>query len=420
LSTDSRLPLVSVVIPAYNCAHYLPAAIESALEQTHPNVEVVVVNDGSPDDTDEAVQPYLDRIIYFKQENQGLSAARNAGFRASTGEYVCFLDADDILLPDKFERQLAIFDCEPDLDVVISGYIDVEEDGRTEIRTVEKYWHRDGLEHLLNHEVFPSHAALIRREVLESSALFPEDIDTGESQEDWQLWLDLALDGVVFSSVPEPTCKYRHRTESISANPLRHLDGARRVVDWLRSDLRTLPILDRVERLAAIVELERVARAYQVGELHEAKETLARGLQTWPQFWQEPIMLLWLFKTTLTLAEQREWAERQDLALFEKRVIHEMLPAIGDTPADLQRLQATAYLMLSDLAYGMHDHRTRRRALRRALEYSLRDCLSSAGRICTLRGVLGPVIGGMGARFLKTMTRNASGVQRRLTPDPSI
>src|SRR5450756_966886 len=102
-------PLVSVIVPAFRCAQYLTQAIESVLAQEGPSVELVVVNDGSPDETDEVVRPYLDRIVYIKQENRGLSAARNVGFRASHGEFICFLDADDILLPGKFRAQLGVF-----------------------------------------------------------------------------------------------------------------------------------------------------------------------------------------------------------------------------------------------------------------------------------------------------------------------
>ena len=181
--------LISIIIPAYNCAEYIDKAISSALSQVGVRCEIIVVNDGSPDATDDAVQPYLDRIIYLKQENRGLSAARNAGFRASSGDFVCFLDADDLLLPDKFLRQLAVFEREPDLGIVISGYFDVAADGETVLQAVRKPWHRDALQRMLNHEVFPPHAALIRRSVLERSTLFPEDIVTAESQEDWQLWL---------------------------------------------------------------------------------------------------------------------------------------------------------------------------------------------------------------------------------------
>ena len=100
---------VSIIIPAYNAARFLPACIESVLAQTHRDIEIIVVNDGSTDNTDDVVRPYLDRIRYITQCNKGLSAARNAGFKASSGQFVCFLDADDVLMQDKFQRQIAKF-----------------------------------------------------------------------------------------------------------------------------------------------------------------------------------------------------------------------------------------------------------------------------------------------------------------------
>src|SRR5512133_1459141 len=93
-------PKVSVIVPCYNGAKYLKAAIESALNQSHPDVEVVVVNDGSRDDSGAIARAFGDAIVYVEQENRGLSAARNAAIRASSGEFITLLDADDILLPD--------------------------------------------------------------------------------------------------------------------------------------------------------------------------------------------------------------------------------------------------------------------------------------------------------------------------------
>ena len=92
-------PLVSVIIPCYKQAHFLPGALESVFAQTHPAVEAVVVNDGSPDDTDAVARGYGARIRYVSQANAGLPAARNAGITASTGRYLLFLDSDDLLPP---------------------------------------------------------------------------------------------------------------------------------------------------------------------------------------------------------------------------------------------------------------------------------------------------------------------------------
>src|SRR3954470_1810603 len=112
---------VSVIIPTYNYARYLPQAIDSALGQTHAPLEVIVVDDGSTDDTPRVLEAYASRIRVIRQANQGAGAARNAGIAAARGEYVAFLDSDDLWRRDKLELQLARFREEPDLGLVHAG-----------------------------------------------------------------------------------------------------------------------------------------------------------------------------------------------------------------------------------------------------------------------------------------------------------
>ena len=102
----SAVPLVSVIIPCYKQAHYLPEAIDSALAQTYPHVEIIVVDDGSPDDTAAVARRYGDRVHYVRRPNGGLSAARNTGMARARGVYLKFLDADDHLHPDQLARQV--------------------------------------------------------------------------------------------------------------------------------------------------------------------------------------------------------------------------------------------------------------------------------------------------------------------------
>jgi glycosyltransferase involved in cell wall biosynthesis len=402
---EKELPLISVIIPTYNCAPYLVSAIQSAMDQTYSNVEIVVVNDGSSDNTDEVVQPFLDQIIYVKQENKGLSGARNEGFSASHGQYICFLDADDLLLPDKVQRQLAVFEREPDLGVVISGYITVAEDGCTEINRVEKKWHHDAMEKLLNHEVFPPHAPLIRRSILEKTALFPEDIDTAESQEDWQLWLDMALNGVVFSSCPEPLCKYRRRPGSISSNPLKHSDGARRVVNWLRQHPKIGPYRSQVERLSNIIDMERVGRAWQVGQLDLAEREMAASLQRNPDFWREPVIIMRLFQNSISLEENNRFLETNDITWFEDFIVNTMFPGLVADAALLRQMRAVVFLAVSDNAYGHEQHEMRKRAVREAYHHSRLVCLSRQGFPSFIRGMVGPEIGSFPGRLQRAVAK---------------
>ncbi|MDP9024893.1 MAG: glycosyltransferase [Candidatus Eremiobacteraeota bacterium] len=124
------MPLVSCVIPSYNYARYLRAAIESALGQTHRDIEVIVVDDGSTDESIEVLRSYGDRIRWIAQANQGVSAARNAGIREARGEFIGFLDSDDAWRPTKIERQLSLMD-DPEVGLVHCWVCEIDGDGRT-------------------------------------------------------------------------------------------------------------------------------------------------------------------------------------------------------------------------------------------------------------------------------------------------
>lgn len=128
MTEQSKAPLVSVVIPCYNQAHFLPEAIESALSQTYHSIEVIVVDDGSPDNTAEVVARYPG-VRCVRQENRGLGGARNSGFRASNGEYVLFLDADDRLMPNAVTAHLSCFGQHPEAGFVVGDIDNIGLDG---------------------------------------------------------------------------------------------------------------------------------------------------------------------------------------------------------------------------------------------------------------------------------------------------
>ena len=122
-------PKVSVIIPSYNCARYLPEAIESVLNQTYQDYEIIVINDGSTDLTLEVIAPYLEQIRYVYQENQGAGEARNRGLYLAKGELIAFLDADDLFLPHKLKEQVAIFEEQEEIGIVNSGFRVIRENG---------------------------------------------------------------------------------------------------------------------------------------------------------------------------------------------------------------------------------------------------------------------------------------------------
>jgi glycosyltransferase involved in cell wall biosynthesis len=122
---------ISVIIPTYNYGHFVREAIDSALAQSYPALEVIVIDDGSTDDTPQILAGYGDRIRAIRQDNQGVGTARNVGIAAARGEYIAFLDSDDIWKPEKLEREIALFDADPSLGMVHCGAESFDNTGKT-------------------------------------------------------------------------------------------------------------------------------------------------------------------------------------------------------------------------------------------------------------------------------------------------
>ena len=120
-------PLVTVVIPTYNYGRYICQTVESALGQTYSPVEIIVVDDGSTDDTRERLTAYGDRVRYIYLQNRGVSTARNIGIQAARGEFVALLDSDDLWLPDKLERQVTVGIHQPDIGLVATERFAIDE-----------------------------------------------------------------------------------------------------------------------------------------------------------------------------------------------------------------------------------------------------------------------------------------------------
>jgi glycosyltransferase involved in cell wall biosynthesis len=136
---QTSAPLVSVVIATYDRAHTLREAIDSALGQRYPNLEVIVVDDGSRDGTQEVLREYGDRIVAHRQVNAGYAAARNAGFRLARGKYVAWLDSDDVFLPDKTALQVAFMESHDDV-VLVSSEFEGFDSAGPRIDTVRSYY----------------------------------------------------------------------------------------------------------------------------------------------------------------------------------------------------------------------------------------------------------------------------------------
>jgi len=133
-------PLVSVVIPTYNRGALIGETLETVFAQTYPRLEVIVIDDGSTDNTEKAVEPFLDRLTYIRQKNQGLAGARNTGLGRATGEYVAWQDSDDLWNPEKTALQLAFMRRHPDTVCIASDFSAFSADGFFERSHVRTYY----------------------------------------------------------------------------------------------------------------------------------------------------------------------------------------------------------------------------------------------------------------------------------------
>jgi len=234
------VPLVSVVIPAYNVSRYVRESVDSALGQTHPAMQVIVVNDGSTDDTGAVLAAYGDRIVYHGQENQGLSAARNAGLRLATGEYIAFLDSDDAWLPEKTAAQLAVFARSAEVGLVSCPYLVMNQESvvEGEVRGQHSAGETDLCELLLGNTVGSPSCVMLRRACLDRVGFFDETLVNGS--EDWDYYLRVVLASFRIDFADQPLAKYRVLASSMSSakNADRMLGNELRVLEKAFADPR--------------------------------------------------------------------------------------------------------------------------------------------------------------------------------------
>ena len=219
---------VTIVVPAYNADRWLRDALNSAVAQTYRAHEIIVVDDGSEDRTGEIARSFGDKIKYIKQPNQGVSAARNTALRAATGDWIALLDSDDLIVPEKLEKQVAVIEANPELVVVYSAFQYLFSNGETLQKPsfpAVKLW--PGLRYRT--PILPS-TSMIRRSALEEVGGFSTEYHHGE---DWELWFRLVrrYSAKAFQDVPETLTTYRHWENNVTKNFARTAAAALRLLD---------------------------------------------------------------------------------------------------------------------------------------------------------------------------------------------
>lgn len=278
---DARKPLVSVMIPYYNCEQYIAETIASVEQQSYPNIEIIIIDDGSDPDSAAFLAELLQNkpaIRFASQSNQGVAAARNHAARLAKGEYFLFLDADDQILPDYIQKSVAVLESNPDCKLVYpqAEFFDARE-GPWQLPPYE------GIRSLLTGNRFPSSVSMHRAADFKALDGFDENFAT---HEDWDFWIRLLSGGGKVYQLPEVLFRYRKRSDGSSL-----IDKLEQNADLIREDWQNiyekhhslflrhhLGYWDHIQALAQNLQL--AADNSRLQKQNEAEQKHNRQLQT--------------------------------------------------------------------------------------------------------------------------------------------
>lgn len=220
---------VSVIIPTYNRAGYLREAIDSVIAQSYRHVEILVVDDGSTDNTRELVHNYTSNIRYIYQENKGPSAARNNGIKNANGHFIAFLDSDDLWHPDKLAKQVAAFIKNPSLGLLATGYENIN----TSYEMIKEIVLDDSeLKHARRKEIyknfFATSSVMVKKTCFDKVGWFNEELHFAE---DWEMWIRI-LKYYSFDYIPDLLMQYRVHPVKITTHSIqKNIINWRKVID---------------------------------------------------------------------------------------------------------------------------------------------------------------------------------------------
>ncbi len=286
---ENRRPAVSIIIPAYNTANLIPNCLNSVLAQTYSDFEAIVVNDGSPDtpELETALARYLNRIVYIKQENKRAAGARNTAIRQARGEFLAFLDSDDIWFPDHLASQMKLFQDDPTLDMVYSDALLMGDPrGR---RFMEKCPSAGAatFEALAEEKChIPISTVVARKQAIVSGGLFDEGLLRCD---DFDMWLRAAFRGAKIGYSREVGAKLNGgRPGSLGESRAKMAEAYWVILD---KAIRTLPLdgtqHDRVAECAADIRarylVEEAKCHLSEGRFDKARQLLSEANKGFPR-----------------------------------------------------------------------------------------------------------------------------------------
>lgn len=278
-------PKLSVIIASYNHQDYIAETLKSLEEQTFQDFEIIIVDDGSTDKTVEVAKNFPSRAQIFTQENQGVVAARNRGASLAKGEYICFVDSDDMVLPDRFKRQVAALDRDPELGLVFADALIIDATGREigKFSDVYPVVPGDVAEMLAMHYCFtPMITVMVRADVLKKTGPFEKPGPIS----DYMKWIEVAHLSKVYYD-PQPLgCWRRHQTSTSK--------GANKVKSYAKTRAALKRILRKYPQLRAKVGkkiAKRFSRSYFLtafwlaadGNIKRARKYYCKAVKVYPR-----------------------------------------------------------------------------------------------------------------------------------------
>ena len=286
-SEKTKVPTVSVVIPTYNRAKLTCEALTSVMQQDFAPEEVIIVDDGSDDDTAERVQQWQTnnnpafRVQFERQDRRGGNAARNRGICLARCRYVAFLDSDDLWHPEKLGKQLKLLESRPDYGAAYTGLREVvAETGEVIAEPRRTYPEGNLLKALLVSDVTaPTSTYIVRRDLFEEAGCFDEDL---KARQDWDMWIRIATCTKI-ASVPEALVDLRqHSGPRTASDPTRELVAYRRILEKYASLRREQGL---AVRLAALSSYHRRAGRVHLHYLNQRGKAMGHYLMAlviWP------------------------------------------------------------------------------------------------------------------------------------------
>ena len=233
VSDGSEAPLVSVIIPSYNRAHFIAETIESVLRQTHRNIEIIIIDDGSVDETRSVVERFGSKVRYVWQENAGVGAARNHGLRLARGKYIAFLDSDDLWLPTKVETGVDVFEANPAVGLLCTDAMQIDAEGREKRSLRARGRSGRTTQHLLRNNFVIMSTHMARTAVVRKAGGFREERILSACA-DWELWVRLSLFTEI-AYVPGATAKIRTHAANMMSNAAVMRESMDRAAEIIRS-----------------------------------------------------------------------------------------------------------------------------------------------------------------------------------------